>query len=149
MSKSLIALPLFVGLLAAAGPVGPVNTDSRGVAVEGYDPVAYFTAGEPTKGDPRLAHEWQGARYLFASAANLEAFKKDPAKYAPQYGGYCAYAVSKGSTAGISPKAWKVVDGKLYLNHRLARGKFEKDVPGNIARADENWPKIPKKPAKD
>ncbi|MEZ5354211.1 MAG: YHS domain-containing (seleno)protein [Bryobacteraceae bacterium] len=131
----------------AAGPVDPINTNSKGVAVEGYDAVAYFTAGEPTKGSPAFEHTWQGVKWHFANAANLEAFKKDPAKFAPQYGGYCAYAVSKGSTAGISPKAWQIVNGKLYLNHRFAKGKFDKDVPGNIEKADRNWPSIAKKEA--
>lgn len=138
---------LFAAALAFAGPVDPVNTGSKGIAVEGYDPVAYFTAGEPTKGDARFQHRYQNATYQFATADNLAAFQRDPAKYVPQYGGYCAYAVSQGHTAGISPKAWKIVDGKLYLNHRFAKGKFEKDVPGAIAAADRNWPRIPKKTA--
>ena len=132
--------------IAAAKAVSPINTGSKGQAVKGYDTVAYFTAGEPVKGSPEFQYTWRGAKWLFSSTENLDLFKADPEKYAPQYGGYCAYAVSKGHTAGISPKAWKVVDGKLYLNHRFAKGKFNKDVKGNITRADENWPKIPKKP---
>ncbi len=149
MRTRILTLAIFAASFAVAGePVDPINKTSKGVAVEGYDTVAYFTAGEPAKGNPQFTHQWQGATWLFANQENLEAFKKDPEKYAPQYGGYCAYAVSKGSTAGISPKAWKVVDGKLYLNHRFAKGKFDKDVPGNIERADKNWPGLAKKPVK-
>ena len=135
----------FASVAMAAKAVSPVNTGSKGQAVKGYDTVAYFSAGEPVKGSPEFEYSWRGAKWLFWSAENRDLFKANPQKYAPQYGGYCAYAVSKGHTAGISPKAWKIVDGKLYLNHRFAKGKFNKDVEGNIARADENWPKIPKK----
>jgi hypothetical protein len=78
-----------------------------------------------------------------ASAANRDAFKADPAKYAPQYGGYCAWAVSRGYTAGIDPEAWKIVNDRLYLNYSTAvQAKWSEDIPGNIAKAGENWPKI-------
>ncbi len=133
-----------MALFGAGQAVDAVNVTSDGVALKGYDPVAYFTGGEPVKGSEEFQTTWSGAIWRFSSAANRELFSQDPEKYAPQYGGYCAYAVSKGHTAGVSPKAWKVVDGKLYLNHRFAKGKFDKDVKGAIARADENWPKISK-----
>ena len=132
-------------LAAGQKPVDPVNVNSDGVALKGHDPVAYFTAGEPAKGSEEWPYKWQGATWLFSSAENRDLFEANPEKYAPQYGGYCSYAVSKGHTAGISPAAWTIHDGKLYLNHRFAKGKFRKDVPGNISRADENWPKIPKR----
>jgi len=141
---AVIALLAGVGILAA-GPVDRINKDSKGVAVEGYDVVAYFTEGKPVEGRKEFETEWNGAKWLFATAANRDLFKADPEKYAPQYGGYCAYAVSKGHTAGIYPKNWKVVDGKLYLNHRFAQGRWLKDVPGNITKGDGNWPKIEKK----
>lgn len=127
-------------------PVDPLNLDRDGLAVKGYDVVAYFTEGKPTEGNPAFEHKWQGATWRFASAETLEAFKANPEKYAPQYGGYCSWAVSKGKTASISPKAWTIVDGKLYLNHRLAYGKFKRNTADAIQRADENWPNIPKNP---
>jgi YHS domain-containing protein len=141
----LIAATLMGGLVWAGGPVDPINKDSGGLALKGYDAVAYFTEGKPVKGGKDFEYAWSGARWQFSSAANRDLFKANPEKYAPQNGGYCTWAVSKGYTASISPNAWKVVNGKLYLNHPLAKGKFEKDVQGAIARADENWPKIPKK----
>jgi YHS domain-containing protein len=129
----------------AASPVTPINKNSDGVALHGYDAAAYFTEGKPVKGSKEFESEWMGAKWRFSSAANRDTFKSDPAKYAPQYGGYCAYAVSKGRTADISPNAWKVVDGKLYVNHPLAKSRWEKDIPGAIARAGQNWPNIPRK----
>ena len=141
----LLVAALMGSLVWAASPLDPLNKDGSGLALKGYDAVAYFSESKPVKGRKEFEHAWSGARWQFASAANRDAFKANPEKFAPQYGGYCAYAVSKGHTAGISPDAWKVVDGKLYLNHPLAKGKFEKDVSGAIARADANWPGIAKK----
>ena len=115
----------------------------KGVAVGGYDPVAYFTEKKPVKGDPAIALEHDGVQWHFSSEANREAFKAEPAKYAPQYGGYCAWAVSQGYTAKGDPEAWTVHEGKLYLNYNqsVKRG-WEKDIPGNVAKGDENWPKV-------
>ena len=121
----------------------PVNASLFGVAIKGYDPVAYFTAAKPVSGKSEFAFEWMGATWRFASAAHRDTFKAAPEKYAPQYGGYCAWAVSEGHTAGIDPAAWKIVNGKLYLNYSLEiQKKWEGDVPGNIAKADINWPKL-------
>jgi len=121
----------------------PVNTTFLGVAIKGYDPVAYFTDGRPEKGDSDYACEWNGAEWRFASAAHRDLFKADPAKYAPQYGGYCAWAVSRGYTAGIDPDAWKIVNGRLYLNYSMkVQKQWAEDIPGNISKAEENWPKI-------
>ncbi len=138
---------LFLGLaatalaLSAQTKVDPVNHDRSGVAIRGYDPVAYFTAGKPTKGDPKLTVAWGGAKWLFASTANRDLFAQDPEKYTPQFGGYCAYAVSKGYTAEIDPQAWKVVDGKLYLNYSLdVREMWQKEQAERIAAANKNWP---------
>lgn len=136
-----LAVLALTGFLWAA-PIDPVNKDSDGVALKGYDPVAYFTESKPMKGLKEFEHQHNGARYRFASASNRDLFQASPEKYLPRYGGYCAWAVSQGHTANISPNAWKVVDGKLYLNHPLAKGKFERDTPGAITRADQNWPKI-------
>ncbi|WP_332773318.1 YHS domain-containing (seleno)protein [Phenylobacterium sp.] len=113
------------------------------VAVGGYDPVAYFTDKGPVKGDARYATTWKGSEFRFASPQNLAKFKAAPANYAPQYGGYCAWAVSNGYTAKGDPLAWKVVAGKLYLNYDLGvQKRWEADIPGNISRADGNWPRV-------
>ncbi|MEQ8895688.1 MAG: YHS domain-containing (seleno)protein [Roseovarius sp.] len=112
-----------------------------GAAIGGYDPVAYFTQGAPVKGKPAHTVAWRGAEWRFATAANREAFEANPEAYAPQYGGYCAYAASKGAVAPTSPDAWTVHDGKLYLNYsRNVRDIWSEDIPGNIAKADANWP---------
>jgi YHS domain-containing protein len=114
-----------------------------GVGAGGYDPVSYLQGDEPKMGDATMGTEWKGAKWHFSSAENLAAFKANPEKYAPQYGGYCAYAVSKGSTASGDPKVFTVVDGKLYFN--LSKGVqklWQKDIPGNITAANANWPKV-------
>lgn len=137
----LSCLFLFAGLALRAEK--PVNTTWLGVAIDGYDPVAYFESGAPAKGEKANSLEWGGATWRFASAANLQAFKAEPEKYAPQFGGYCAWAVSQGYTADIDPKAWKIVEGKLYLNYSLdVQKKWEEDIPGHIKAARANWPKI-------
>jgi YHS domain-containing protein len=121
----------------------PINKNSSGVALKGYDPAAYFTEGKPVKGLSQFSHEWMGAKWYFSSPANRDLFVADPQKYAPQYGGYCAYAVSKGHTADISPNNWKIVEGKLYLNNGWFAEKLWKlNIPENIEKANQNWPKL-------
>ncbi|MEO0399332.1 MAG: YHS domain-containing (seleno)protein [Pseudomonadota bacterium] len=113
------------------------------VAVQGYDVVAYFTDAAPVKGKTDFTTRYLGAEFRFVSQANLDAFLADPAAYAPQYGGYCAWAVSQGYTARGSAKHWKIVDDKLYLNYDAAvQEEWETDIPGFIAAADENWPGV-------
>lgn len=130
-----------LGCLAASAQAGTLVFSTKDGAIRGYDAVAYFTEGKPMKGSPQYAHEWMGARWLFASAANRDAFVADPGKYMPQYGGYCAWAVSQGYTAEIDPNAWTVDGGKLYLNYsKGVQATWAKDVPGNIAKGDRNWP---------
>lgn len=115
----------------------------EGVAIQGYDPVAYFEVGQPVAGDRQFEYEWQGATWRFSSAENRDLFASDPEQYAPQYGGYCAWAVSQGYIAPIDPAAWAVVDGKLYLNYdQSVQARWQRDVPGNIAKADANWPQV-------
>ncbi len=115
----------------------------NGVAIQGYDPVAYVTQSAAVEGDAGITADYNGAVYQFASAANRDAFLADPARYAPQYGGFCAYAVSKGYTAPIDPQAFSVVDDKLYLNYsKSVRGIWSKDIPGNIKKGDTNWPEL-------
>ena len=120
----------------------PVFSES-GVAIKGFDPVAYFTDSAPVAGSGDYQSEWNGATWQFASAENKATFDADPAAYAPQYGGYCAYAVSKGKTAPIDPAAWTIHEDKLYLNFsEEVRNIWREDVPGNISLADANWPGV-------
>lgn len=127
--------------LAVAGK--PATFATGDGAIRGYDPVTYFTVGEPTPGKDKYSTRWQGAIYKFSRAENLALFKSDPAQYAPQYGGYCAYAVSKGATASTEPEAWTIVNGKLYLNFSLSvQKRWRKDIPGHIKAADNNWPGV-------
>lgn len=115
----------------------------KGVAVGGYDPVAYFTDQKPVQGRGDILYEWKGVTWRFASEKNRDVFKANPEKYAPQYGGYCAYAVAKGATAKGDPQAWKIVDGKLYLNLSPSVQKlWDKDIPGYIKAANKNWPGV-------
>jgi YHS domain-containing protein len=117
------------------------NVDRTSVAIKGYDPVAYFTQKMPVKGSDMYELEWEGAKWRFASMANLDLFRGDPAKYAPRYGGYCAYGVAVGGLYNIKPEAWSIVDGTLYLNKNLRiRETWRKDIPGYIEKADANWP---------
>jgi YHS domain-containing protein len=130
---------------AAAADTPQIFADRSG-AIRGYDPVAYFTLGAPVKGSKEFRHEWRGAAWYFASSANRDRFAAEPEKFAPQYGGYCAYGVALGSTPSIDPAAWSIVDGKLYLNYNLpTRASWEKDIPGYIRKADANWPAVLKR----
>lgn len=138
----LTAAVVLTGATRAAA-IDPVWSNWRGLAVAGYDPVAYFTDGKAVEGSSEFTTKWQGATWRFASAAHRDQFVADPGKYAPQYGGYCAWAVSQDKTAGIDPEAWKIVDGKLYLNYdEEIQAMWEKDVPGNVRKADANWPHL-------
>jgi YHS domain-containing protein len=120
-----------------------VNKDSSGVALKGYDAVSYFVENKPVKGSGEFQSEWMGTKWFFSTAANRDLFSNDPAKYVPQYGGFCAHAVSKGHTADINPSIWRIAGGKLYLNKNWLAGKlWQGDIPGNIAKADKNWPEI-------
>jgi YHS domain-containing protein len=130
---------MFAGLAQADSP--PISADDAGHAIRGYDPVAYFTDGQPKPGDAAYSHDWNGATWLFASAAHRDAFAADPERYAPQFGGYCAYAITKGNVVISNPNVWSIVDDKLYLNlGAAAQKRWQEDVPGNIARAAARWP---------
>lgn len=121
----------------------PVYNDIKGKAIRGYDPVAYFEDNKAVKGDDELKFEWNGAEWNFSSKENLDKFVSSPERYSPQYGGYCAWAVSQGYTASTDPEAWHIHNGKLYLNYsRDIQKKWSKDIPGNIKKADSNWPVI-------
>jgi YHS domain-containing protein len=134
---------LLLSLAAAAHAAGENNVDSSGLALKGYDPVAYFSEKKPVQGKPEFSATHQGATYRFASAANRDTFAAAPAKYAPQYGGYCAYGVASGYKAPIEPDAWTVVDDKLYLNYNQSvRSRWASDIPGYLRKADSNWPTV-------
>jgi len=113
------------------------------VAVEGYDPVAYFTEGKPVKGSETFTTIYKGAEYRFSSAGNLTRFKASPTSYAPQFGGYCAWAVSQNYTAKGDAQYWRIVNGKLYLNYNAdVQKKWEKNISGFVAQANTNWPTV-------
>ena len=113
------------------------------LAVGGYDAVAYHTQGKPAAGTDEFTHTWKGAEWRFSSKDNLEAFVKDPEKYAPQYGGYCAFAVAHKGLSPGDPRHWRIVDGKLYLNvDASVQTKWNKDHLAFIKRGDSNWPKV-------
>jgi len=126
-----------------AGQVNPIRTDRKGIAIDGYDPVAYFTDNKPVRGSTAFSYKWMDATYLFSSADHRDHFAAEPQKYVPQYGGYCAYAVSQGHTASIDPEAWRIVDGKLYLNYsKGVQKKWAADTADYIQQADRNWPTL-------
>lgn len=131
---------LLAGIAGAAQP--PVFSDGAG-AIRGYDPVAYFEQKAPVKGDRAYSHQWNGATWYFSSAANRDRFAAAPEKYAPQYGGYCAYGVAQGYAPEIDPNAWKIVDGRLYLNFSPeVQSRWSRDIPGYIRKANANWPAV-------
>jgi len=144
LTAVVVALLLTQATAPAAAKEDPVYTATfSSLAVGGYDPVDYFTVGKPVEGRSDHEVEWNGAYWRFSSAENLAAFQADPEAYAPQYGGYCAWAVSQCYAASADPAAWRVVDNKLNLNysHDIQR-RWEKNIPGNIGKGDANWPKV-------
>jgi hypothetical protein len=135
------------GLTALAAT--PAHAGSRsvfadkGLAIRGHDPVAYFTDGAPVAGDPALALKWKGAYWLFSSDANRAAFEMDPRRFAPAYGGYCAYAMTQGALATTVPEAWTIFNDRLYLNYSTeVRALRQGDKPGNVVKADAHWPGV-------
>ncbi|WP_341487851.1 YHS domain-containing (seleno)protein [Pararhizobium sp. A13] len=144
-----VALFVLVGAAAAGGPSAfaddSVNTGYfGGVAIMGYDAVAYFTEGKPVKGSETFSYEWLGTPWHFANAKHREMFISEPTKYAPQYGGYCAGEVAFGSvTINIDPEAFKIIDGKLYLIYaKDAAEWFATHAAAEVPKADGNWPKV-------
>ena len=137
----LVVLLTLAAISLPVSAVEPVYRDDSGKAIRGYDPVAYFTDSRARKGVDAFSYAWQGANWYFSSAENQRAFIADPEKYAPQYGGYCSWAVSRGYTAPIDPKAWHIRDDRLYLNFsKSVQRNWKKDIPGNIAAGNSNWP---------
>lgn len=123
-----------------------INTSADGLALRGYDTVAYFAAENAVKGDAKYEYVWNGAKWLFSSEENMKAFQSNPDAYAPEFGGYCSYAVSEGYTADADPEAWKVVDGKLYLNYnQKVREKWEEKQTERIENGKTNWQEFQEK----
>jgi len=138
-----------LALISTASAKTLVNVDRSGVAIKGYDPVAYFTDKKAVKGNAQLQSNVGGVIYYFASAENKAAFDADAAKYQPQFGGFCAWAVSRGYTAPVDPNAFQIVNGRLLLQYSLkVRTDFSLDTEGNLKKADANWPSILEKKGK-
>ena len=159
LRASLLAISTTIALGAAIVPVtshaydensaSAVNVDAKGVGLKGYDPVAYFTAGAPTAGKAEFTSKHDGVTYQFATAANRDAFKAAPTKYAPQFGGFCAMGVALEKKLDGDPAAWTIADGKLYLNvNKDVEKKYREDVTGNNKKADANWPQLRNKSPK-
>jgi YHS domain-containing protein len=135
---------LVTGAAFADSPISAINTE-YGLAIKGYDPVSYFTTGTPTPGVAQFSTTYKGATYRFVSAENRDRFLATPEKFLPQYGGYCAYAISLNKIADVDPEEWAIVNNKLYLNNGFfAQSLWSLDKSGNIAKGDQNWPLIPK-----
>jgi YHS domain-containing protein len=145
--KKLILLALGFFLCAspvfAAGEKALVNVDTHGVALQGCDPVAFFTQHKPVHGTAQLESTYHTAIYYFASAEDKAAFDKDPAKYEPQFGGFCAYGVSRGKTVEIDVNAFQIVNGRLLMQYDTdIRDTFNEDTKGNLKLADQKWPAL-------
>ncbi len=138
-----IAAPVVATLPLLAVAATPEVYNDGGIAVDGSDVVAYFTEGRPIAGNEAITHDYMGVIWQFSSTENRDLFAANPEAYAPQYGGYCAFAVSQGYTASTVPEAWSIVDDKLYLNFSTSvRRRWERDIPGHIMAADANWPSV-------
>lgn len=140
----LAGLAIAASLATSAFAAGfDVNATTTGLALRGHDPVAYFTAGAPTPGDVNITAEHNGATYRFATKANRDAFKADPAKFVPQYGGFCAFGTAMGYKVDGDPQVWSIVDNKLYLNlSKAVQTRWDEDRPGFIKTADGKWTAI-------
>jgi YHS domain-containing protein len=144
IAGSFAITPAYAGV---PGSTSSINLDAQGLALGGYDPVAYFDTGKPTHGMATLTATYGGARYLFASDAHRKTFLADPKKYVPEFGGFCAVGTSYGEKVDIDPETGKVVQGKLYVNNSAkAQAIFDKDTSGTITRAETNWPTVKDKP---
>jgi YHS domain-containing protein len=144
-----ILLLLVTGLPALAETRTLLNLDRSGVAIQGYDPVAFFSEHKPVKGQREFTATHKGAIYRFASQEHLALFKANPGKYEPAFGGYCAYGVSRGKLVEIDVEAFQIVNGRLLLQYsKGVRADFNKDVKGNLAKADAHWPGLLEKQGK-
>lgn len=143
LAASAAAIPAAALLSQPAAAAEPPVYATGGIAINGYDPVAYFTEGKPVEGSSEFTSDWDGATLQFASAENKAMFDADPIKFAPKYGGYCAYAVSKGYTASTDPTAWSIHEDRLYLNYsKSVRALWSARKRHHITQADANWPSV-------
>ena len=146
---SLLLLTLGLALSAFAQTKNLLNLDKTGVAIQGYDPVSFFTDHKPVKGKPEFPARHNSALYYFASKEHRELFQGDPAKYEPVFGGYCAYGVSRGKLVEVDVGAFQIVNGRLLLQYsKGVRNDFNKDTTGNLAKAEANWPELVEKKGK-
>jgi len=138
-----LALLLSLFVCGNAIAVEPIHSNFLGSAIDGYDPVAYFKDNKAIEGKNKYVYEWNGAKWYFKSEENKADFITSPEKYAPQYGGYCAWAVIQGAAVKTDPEAWHIEDGKLYLNYSAdVQAQWSVDIPGNIQKADQQWPAL-------
>lgn len=139
----LVSFPFILLLLTGFGSIAFGESRMDDLAIKGYDSVAYFTAGKALKGNETFTFKWHDMTWYFLTKENRDLFAASPEKYAPQYDGYCAWALTEARKAVTDPEVWKIVDGKLYLNcSKTAYEKWSKDIPGNIKKADTNWSKL-------
>jgi YHS domain-containing protein len=151
-NRKVLFLMLFIGIAAVLAACSNtdsalgINTDTSGTALRGFDAVSYFAAANAVRGDAKYEFAWNGAKWLFSSEENLKRFQADPEAFAPQFGGYCSYAVSEGYTADGDPEAWKIVDGKLYLNYNnQVKERWEMNQSERIENGRANWQAFRKK----
>ena len=143
MKKFLLVLSAVLIICASVMAQKSAVFIKNNAAINGYDAVAYFTQSKPVKGSKQFSYNWNGADWYFSSKQTLDLFKASPDKYAPQYGGYCAYGCSQNHKAPTEPDAWTIVNNKLYLNYDAdIKSKWVKDKDGYIQKADKNWPGI-------
>ena len=141
--SSAISTPIALTLATPARATSPAIFSRRGIAINGYDPVAYFISSEPVRGNPDLTVDWKNVTWQFSNLENKDIFLSNPKGYVPQYGGYCAYAAAHNEVASTTAQAWTVYQGRLYLNYSLdVRDLWQRDIPGHIMRANSNWPAI-------
>lgn len=146
VTKKLLFAFLALAALSTVAPAKELLNLENGVAIQGYDPVAFFTDHRPVKGNAQFQSEYRGAKYYFASVEHRTAFDKEPAKYEPQFGGFCAYGASRGKTVPVKIETWEIVNGRLLLQYDLdVKSKFEKDPQGTLKKADQNWPGLVEK----
>jgi len=149
MKIKLLILVTFLGINTILSAKTLVNVDRSGMGISGYDPVAYFTDGKAEKGLPDFSSTANGVIYLFASAEHKAAFESSPSKYEPQFGGFCAYGLSRGSLIEIDPTAFQIINGRLLLQYsKGVMNKFNNDAVTNLQKADQNWPVLLEKKGK-
>ncbi len=144
-TNKFLILPVAIGLFLSGQVVaGEINTGYFGnIAIKGYDPVAYFTEQRAVKGSNSLSYEWFGARWNFSSEVHKTMFSENPLKFAPQYGGHCADGVAYGDlTRNIDPQAWRIIDGKLYLNYDQGAATEIEELEGQLEKSKQNWPTV-------